>query len=89
MSFRVGFLQQNAYNATDTYVPIAKQYKMLKVILYLYDKCRDFVVNQAIPLTEIQKTGIFDKIIKIKYDIENDKLEKFDSVFAEIDALQF
>lgn len=86
---RVGFLQQNAYNATDTYVPIAKQYKMLKVILYLYDKCRDFVVNQAIPLTEIQKTGIFDKIIKIKYDIENDKLEKFDSVFAEIDALQF
>ena len=86
---RVGFLQQNAYHTTDTYVPIAKQYKMLKVILYLHDKCRNFVTKDAIPLTEIQKTGIFDQVIKMKYDIENDKLEKFDSIFEAIDQLQF
>lgn len=86
---RVGFLQQNAYHATDTYVPIAKQYKMLKVILYLYEKCKDLVVKQAIPLSQIQKTGIFDRVIKMKYDIENDHPEKFDAVFKAIDALQF
>ena len=86
---RVGFLQQNAYNATDTYVPIAKQYKMLEVILALEHKCRTLVNEQAIPVNEIRKTGIFDKIIKIKYDIENDDLGKFDSLFREISDLKF
>ena len=36
---RVGFLQQNAYHADDTYVPLEKQLGMMKVILYLYDQC--------------------------------------------------
>ena len=86
---RVGFLQQNAYNATDTYVPLNKQYKMLKVILYLYEKCRELVIEQSIPLSQIQKSGIFDRVIKMKYDIENDNLEKFDGIFEEIKQLSF
>ena len=86
---RVGFLQQNAYNPTDTYVPISKQYNMVKVILHLYEKCRKLVADEAIPLTQIQKTGIFDEIIKIKYDIENDKPEKFDEIYNKIDTLKF
>ena len=36
---RVGFLQQNAFHAVDTYVPLEKQLKMMETILYLYDKC--------------------------------------------------
>src|SRR3712207_1274939 len=35
---KVGFLQQNAYHKDDTYVPIEKQYRMLKVIDLLYEK---------------------------------------------------
>ena len=31
---RLGFLQQNAYHAEDTYVPLEKQLGMMKVILY-------------------------------------------------------
>lgn len=30
---RVGFLQQNAYHQDDTYVPMEKQLKMMRVIL--------------------------------------------------------
>lgn len=33
---RVGFLQQNAYHQDDTYVPLEKQLKMMRVILYLH-----------------------------------------------------
>lgn len=86
---RVGFLQQNAYHPSDTYVPLEKQLLMVKVILYLYDKCCDLVNNQAIPVSLIQKSGIFDTVIKIKYDIENDRLEKFDDIFRQIDELTF
>ena len=33
---RVGFLQQNAFHADDTFVPLDKQFKMMHVILHLY-----------------------------------------------------
>ena len=33
---RLGFLQQNAFHADDTCVPLEKQYKMMEIILYLY-----------------------------------------------------
>lgn len=86
---RVGFLQQNAYHAADTYVPLKKQYLMLKVILHLYDRCKHFVNDCAVPVSQISKSGIFDKVIKIKYDIDNENLEEFDDIFKQIDELEF
>ncbi len=35
---RLGFLQQNAFHKDDTCVSMEKQYKMMEVILYLYQK---------------------------------------------------
>lgn len=81
---RVGFLQQNAFHAEDTYVPLEKQLKMMKVILYLYHKCQEIVARQ-VPISKIMQTGLFDKLVKMKYDIPNDKLELFDSYEVEID----
>ncbi len=86
---RVGFLQQNAYHINDTYVPMNKQFLMVKVILSLYDKCQKFVNDEAIPVSQIKKTGIFDEVVKMKYDIENDKPEKFDAILKKIDELKF
>lgn len=86
---RVGFLQQNAYHAADTYVPLKKQFLMLKVILHLYDKCKYLVNECAIPVSQITKSGIFDTVIKIKYDIDNEQLDKFDDITKQIDELKF
>lgn len=86
---RIGILQQNAYHMNDTYVPLSKQFMMIKVVLYLYEKCRKFVAEEAIPVSLIRESGIFETVIKIKYDIENDKLEKFDDIFEKIDELEF
>ncbi len=86
---RVGFLQQNAYHVNDTYVPLSKQFLMIKVILQLYERCRYFVNELSIPVSQIQKNGIFETVIKIKYDIENDRLDKFDEIFKRIDELEF
>ena len=88
-TIRVGLLQQNAYHKTDTYVPLNKQYKMLDTVLYLYDKCKMLVNEKAVPVSSIIKSGIFDKVIKIKYDIGNDELNKFDDIVKEIDDLEF
>lgn len=81
---RVGFLQQNAYHQEDTYVPLAKQYQMSKVIHYFYQEAKK-LVTRKIPVSLLNKTGIVDKIIKIKYDVRNDDLMAFDNYYVEID----
>ena len=74
---RVGFLQQNAYHDIDTYVPLAKQQKMMEMILRLYDGVK-VLVEQAIPLSQFTATGVFDALVKMKYEIPNDDLSKFE-----------
>lgn len=81
---RVGFLQQNAFHADDTYVPLEKQKLMMKTILHLHAKAKD-IVAQNIPLSKILNIGLFDKLTKMKYDIPNSKPEMFDDYIKEID----
>lgn len=81
---RVGFLQQNAFHANDTYVPLEKQKLMMKTILHLHAKAKD-IVAQNIPLSKILNLGLFDKLTKMKYDIPNSKPEMFDDYIKEID----
>ena len=83
---RTGFLQQNAYHADDTYVPLEKQLLMMKIITYLYDKAQELVSNE-IPVRKLTEAGMFDKLVKMKYEIPNDKPELFDSYYKEIGDL--
>lgn len=81
---RVGFLQQNAYHADDTYVPLRKQFLMMQVILHLYE-CAKALTLKGVPASRIGETGLYDKLIKMKYDIPNNRLELFDAYMKEID----
>ena len=74
---RLGFLQQNAFHAEDTYVPMEKQLKMMQVILHLYDRCRA-LVDMSLPMALLRENDIFEKIIAIKYDVANQELQRFD-----------
>ena len=82
---RIGFLQQNAYHKDDTYVPLEKQLRMMKVILYLYDRLRH-LISQNIPISQVMELGLFDRIVKMKYDVPNDRLEKLDDYIRDIDS---
>lgn len=80
---RVGFLQQNAFHADDTFVPLEKQKLMMKVILHLYDKSKE-IIAQGIPISRITELGLYEKLNKMKYDIPNNKLEMFDDYIDDI-----
>ncbi|MBQ8227640.1 MAG: V-type ATP synthase subunit A [Clostridia bacterium] len=82
---RVGFLQQNALIDIDTYVTLSKQLKMMQTILLLHHLAKELVTKQ-IPLSKITATGIFDKLIQIKNNIPNDRLEMFDEYNQQIRA---
>ena len=81
---RVGFLQQSAFHKDDTYVPLEKQRLMMKVISELYKKSLS-ALKAGAPLSDIKALGLFDKAIKMKYDIPNDGLSMFDGYIKEID----
>ena len=83
---RVGFLQQNAFHADDTFVPLEKQFKMMQVILHLYHRAKEVVARQ-IPLSKITATGLFDKFTKMKYDVPNSNIEMLDDYIKETDAV--
>ncbi len=73
---RVGILQQNAYHKDDTYVPLKKQYLMTETVLKLYDESKK-AIGKNVTMSEILATGLYEKIIKMKYDIPNDRLDLF------------
>ncbi|MEG1633639.1 MAG: V-type ATP synthase subunit A [Oscillospiraceae bacterium] len=65
---RQGFLQQNAFHATDTFMSPANQMAMLRVILRLYDGGRELVALN-IPLRQLMDTGVFAALNKMKFDL--------------------
>ncbi|MDR0292625.1 MAG: V-type ATP synthase subunit A [Oscillospiraceae bacterium] len=81
---RLGFLQQNAYHETDTYVPLEKQKAMMEIILYLYDAAKA-LLDRSIPISQLRGTGIFDALIRIKYDVPNDRPGMLASYRGKID----
>lgn len=80
---RVGFLQQNAYIPSDAYVPIRKQYLMMKAIIDTYDMAKKLTKSQ-IPVSVIAKTGVFEKLIKLKFDLPNDDEEAAERIMKDI-----
>ena len=79
-------IQQNAYHQDDTYVPLEKQFLMMKTILHLYEKGKTLIATGK-PVAGITKSGILEKLIKMKYDIPNGKPEIFDEYIAEINSV--
>ena len=82
---RVGYLQQNSFHPEDTYVSLEKQYKMLKVIHYLRQAYTPYV-QKHIPVSLMTQTGVFDEVIKMKYDVPNNNLALLDTYNEKIDA---
>ena len=82
---RLGFLQQNAFHKEDTCVSLEKQFLMMDTILYLYKQART-LVTMGHPMSVLKAENIFDRVIAIKYDVPNDKLEMFAQYHRDIDT---
>ncbi len=73
---RVGFLQQNAFHQNDTYVPLEKQCRMMHAIMHMYEQAQ-MLAAAGVPVSAMVQKGLFEKLVKAKYEVSNDKPEKF------------
>ncbi|NLJ88300.1 MAG: V-type ATP synthase subunit A [Epulopiscium sp.] len=81
---KIGFLQQNALHMTDSFVSLQKQYKMIKTIYHLYERAHK-CIKLGIPISQVKDEKLYNEIIKIKYTVENNKIELIDKVIEDID----
>lgn len=80
---KIGYLQQNAYHKDDTYVPLNKQYRMLKIINIFYENAIK-AIKKGIPVSKVKSSDVYNKILKMKYSIPNDFKDEFDTLEKEI-----
>ena len=84
------FLQQNAYDPVDTYCPMARQYKMLKLIKKFSDLAQKALIAGA-TVDKIVAIPARERFIRSKYeetiDAELDAIDNdFDAQFKELGA---
>ena len=76
---KVGFLQQNAFHKEDTYVPLKKQVEMLKTIDLLYERGLK-AIKKKIPISKVRNGELYDKVMKMKYTVPNDRLDEIEEL---------
>jgi V/A-type H+-transporting ATPase subunit A len=82
-SIREDYLMQNAFHEIDTYASLAKQYKMLKLILAFGDEAEK-ALKAGVYLKEIIDMGdIRDRIARAKYISEED-IDNIDKIAVDL-----
>ncbi|MCQ4922522.1 V-type ATP synthase subunit A [Tissierella carlieri] len=76
---KIGFLQQNAFHKEDTYVPLRKQLEMLKTINLLYERGLQ-AIKKDIPISQVRNGELYGEIIKMKYSIPNEDIDKIEEL---------
>ncbi len=74
---RFGFLQQNAYSLVDSFCPPEKGVRIIETILEFYHRASE-VLSLGIHVLTIVEMEIFSEIMRLKEEIPNDQLERFE-----------
>ncbi|WP_099209544.1 ATP synthase subunit A [Thermococcus henrietii] len=90
---REDYLQQDAFDEVDTYCPPKKQVTMMRVILNFYNKTME-AVSRGVPVDEIAKLPVREKIGRMKFEPDVEKIralidetnEQFEELFKKYGA---
>ena len=78
------FLQQSAFDAVDTYASPQKQFLLLGIILYFFDRLAE-VVTVRIPLFRAMELPVVVKIHRLKFTYKGDDPAPFLAIRQQID----
>jgi V/A-type H+/Na+-transporting ATPase subunit A len=81
---REAILQQNATDPVDAYSPIEKQIRMLELVLLFHERGMS-IIKRGAPINLIHDLPIVDQLIRMKSNVPNDDLSKFDEIEKAID----
>ena len=84
-SIREDYLHQNAFDDTDTYTSLNKQYLMMELILAFYDKSAEGL-DKGAAIEKIVSMPSRERIGRFKYTPENKINSEYTEILAELDS---
>ena len=81
---KVGFLQQAAFDAVDTYCPLAKQEKLLRLYLLFHERAAAVIAKGA-HISNIEKLDLGPRLMGLKTSVPNENLAALDDIRAELE----
>lgn len=84
-SIREDYLHQNAFDDTDTYTSLPKQYLMMELILAFYDKSAEGL-DKGAAIEKIVSMPSRERIGRFKYTPENNIDSEYTEILAELDS---
>ena len=82
---KTGLLQQNAFHPEDSFVPLEKQYAMVQAVLHLHKRAKA-CIERGIPLSKARNQSLFERTMKMKYEIPNEQLDGIDELNRDMDV---
>jgi len=79
-----GFLQQNAMDEIDRYSTPEKELKMLQLLMKYEERARG-LVRRGLPVYRLQRMKVNLKLLTMKHEVPNDKLEELDQLEQEME----
>ena len=84
-SIREDYLHQNAFDDTDTYTSLPKQYLMMELILAFYDKSLE-ALNKGAAIEKIVSMPSRERIGRFKYTPEDNIDSEYTEILADLDS---
>lgn len=81
---REDFLFQNAFDPTDAYTSMKKQYRMLRSILTFMEVASPVVEQEDFDFSKLQTLPVKEEIVQSSFTPEEEVEEKFDSIEEQI-----
>ena len=80
---KIGYLQQSAYDDVDSYCSPQKQYELLRIFVDFHEKALQSLKNGT-SLNDIRAMPIIPKLLRAKFEIKNEEVEKLTLLRDEI-----
>ena len=77
--FKTAFLQQNAFDEIDRYSTVAKQLKMLQLILDYWHLGSD-AIAKGVTMVKIRRLKVVQEIARMRFSVPNDDLDQLDHI---------
>jgi V/A-type H+-transporting ATPase subunit A len=81
---KIGILQQNSFDKVDTYCSPQKQVKLVGLMVKFYREAQK-ALKAGIPLADIRAMRIIPALLKAKFEIPEDQLNKLDELDKQMD----
>ncbi len=85
-SIREDFLHQNAFHEIDTYASLKKQYNMLALCMFYYNKAKE-ALAKGVAFADIVSMDIRDQIARMKYLTEAESEKKISALKESVEKI--